>query len=131
MAKQKNDGKSMIDCLNILINELRHLQHDFNPKLQNELFMQNHFIIVCENVAACRLACYKHNFTLVDQIADLHISITSYEKFRSFETENFFTDKRYKNMKKFELKQSSFRTQISHRSFRSRPPDRKKKMFRV
>ena len=119
----------MIDCLNILINELRHLQHDFNSKLQNELFMQNHFIIVCENVAACRLTCYKHNFTLVDQIADLHISIISYEKFRSFETENFFIDKRYRDMKKFELRQSSFRTQIFYRSFRSRPSDRKKKCF--
>ena len=117
----------MIDCLNILIHELRHLQHDFNPELQNELFMQNHFIIVCENVAACRLTCYKHNFTLVDQIADLHISIISYEKFhRSFETENFFTDRRYRGMKNFRLKQS-FRIQIPHRSFKSRPPDRKKK----
>ena len=131
MTKQKNNDKSMIDCLNILVNELRHLQHDLNPKLQNELFMQNHFIIVCENVVACRLTCYKHSLTLIDQIADLHTSITSYEKFRSFETENFFTDKRYKSMKKFEFKQSSFRTQIFYRSFKFRPPDRKKKMFRM
>ena len=129
MTKQKNDDKSMIDCLNILINELRHLQHNLNSKLQNELFMQNHFIIACENVAACRLTCYKHSSTLIDQIADLHISITSYEKSRSFETKNFFTDKRYKSMKKFEPKQSSFRTQILYRSFRSRSSDRKKKCF--
>ena len=129
MTKQENDGKSMIDCLNILINELRHLQHDLSPKLQNELFMQNHFIIVCENVVACRLTCYKHNLTLIDQIVDLHTSIISYEKFHR-ETKNFFIDKRYKNMKNFKLKQS-FRTQILHRSFRSRPSDRKKKMFCV
>ena len=132
MTKQKNDGKSMIDCLNILVNELRHLQHDFSPELQNELFMQNHFIIVCENVAACRLTCYKHSLTLIDQIADLHTSIISYEKsHRSFETKNFFTDKRYKGMRKFEFKQSSFRIQIFYRSFRFRSSDRKKKMFRM
>ena len=132
MAKQKNNGKSMIDCLNILVNELRHLQHDFNLELQNELFMQNHFIIVCENVAACRLTCYKHSLTLTDQIADLHTSIISYEKsHRSSETKNFFTDRRYRSMKKFKFKQSSFRTQIFYQSFRSRPPDRKKKMFRM
>ena len=92
--------------------------------------MQNNFIIACENVAACRLTCYKHSLTLVDQIADLHILITSYEKsYRSFETKNFFIDKRYKGMRKFKFKQSSFRVfnQIFHRSFRSRPPDRKKK----
>ena len=117
----------MINCLNILVNELRHLQHNLSLELQNELFMQNYFIIVCENIAACQLACYKHNFTLVNQIADLHISITSYEKsHRSFKTENFFTDKRYKGMGNFKSKQS-FRAQIPHRSFRSRPPDRKKK----
>ena len=121
----------MIDCLNILINELRHLQHDLNPELQNELFMQNYFIIVCKNVTACRLTCYKHSPTLIDQIVDLHISIISYEKsHRSSETENFFIDRRYRNMKNFKLKQS-FRAQILHRSFRSRPPDRKKKMLRV
>ena len=39
MSKQKNEGKSMIDCLNILVNELRHLQHDLNFELQNETFM--------------------------------------------------------------------------------------------
>ena len=118
----------MIDCLNILVNELRHLQHGLNPKLQNKLFMQNHLITACENVAACRLTCYKHSLTLIDQIADLHISIISYEKFhRSFETENFFTDRRYRGMKKFKFKQSSSRAQISYQSFRSRPPDRKKK----
>ena len=125
MAKQKNDNKSMIDCLNILVNELRHLQHGLSPELQNELFMQNHFITVCENVTACRLTCYKHNPTLADQIADLHISIISYEKSHR-ETENFFIDRRYRSMKNFRLKQS-FRTQIFHRSFKSRPPDRKKK----
>ena len=128
MAKQKNDDKSMIDCLNILINELRHLQHGLNLELQNELFMQNHLITAYENVAACRLTCYKHSPTLADQIADLHISITSYEKsHRSSETENFFTDRRYRNMKKFKPKQSSSRAQILYQSFRSRPPDRRKK----
>ena len=115
----------MIDCLNILVNELRHLQHGFSPELQNELFMQNHFIIVCENVAACRLACYKHSPTLIDQIADLHTSIISYEKSHR-ETKNFFTDRRYRSMGNFKFKQS-FRAQIFHRSFRFRPPDRKKK----
>ena len=115
----------MIDCLNILVNELRHLQHGLSPELQNELFMQNHLITACEDVAACRLTCYKHSPTLADQIADLHTSITSYEKSHR-ETENFFTDRRYRGMGNFRLKQSS-RAQIPHRSFRSRPPDRKKK----
>ena len=39
MTRQKNEEKSMIDRLNILVNDLRHLQHGLSPELQNELFM--------------------------------------------------------------------------------------------
>ena len=97
MSKQKNEGKSMIDCLNILVNELRHLQHGFNFELQNEIFMQNHLIIECEKMPTCQLACYKHSPTLADQITDLHTSINAYEKSHrsDSETENFFIDRRY------------------------------------
>ena len=127
-GKVENVDKSIIDCLNILVNDLRHLQYKLNPKLQNKLFMQNHLIIVCENMAPCQLACYKYNFTLIDQIVDLHSSITLYKKFhRLFETKNFFIDRRYRDMEKFQLKQLSFRVQIFYRSFKSRPSDRKKK----
>ena len=134
MFKQKNENKSMIDCLNILVNELRHLQHDFNSELQNETFMQNHLIIECEKMSTCQLTCYKHSPTLADQITDLHTSINVYEKSHKsdFETENFFIDRRYhrnnNNDRKFQPRQSSssFRVFIFYQS-RSKPSNRRKK----
>ena len=137
MIKQENEGKSMIDCLNILVNELRHLQHDFSLELQNEIFMQNQLIIGCEKMPTCQLTCYKHSSTLTDQIIDLHTSINAYEKSHrsGSETENFFIDRRYhrgsdrgSNNQKFQFRQSSFRVFIFYQS-RSRPPRGKKKCF--
>ena len=121
MFRQENEGKSMIDCLNILVNELRHLQHGLSPELQNETFMQNHLIIECEKVPTCQLTCYKHSPTLADQIIDLHTSINAYEKFHrsGSGTENFFTDRRYhrgsdrgSNNQKFQFRQSSSSSRI-------------------
>ena len=128
MNKQKNKDKSMIDCLNILINELRHLQHGLSPELQNETFMQNYLIIECEKVPTCQLTCYKHSLTLADQIIDLHTIINVYEKFHKSKTKNFFIDRRYHNDRKFQSRQSSFSVFIFYQS-RSRLSREKKKCF--
>ena len=134
MSKQKNEDKSMIDCLNILVNELRHLQHGLNFELQNETFMQNHLIIECEKMSACQLTCYKHSLTLADQITDLRTIINVYEKSHQSKTKNFFTDRRYhrdsNNDRKFQSRQSSSRVFIPYQS-RSGPSTnrRKKKCF--
>ena len=134
MIRQKNEGKSMIDCLNILVNELRHLQHGLSPELQNETFMQNYLIIECEKMSTCQLTCYKHSPTLTDQITDLHTTINAYEKFHKsdFGTENFFTDRRYhrdsNNDRKFQFRQSSFRVFIFYQ-LRFKSSRGKKKCF--
>ena len=117
-----NENKSTLNCLKILIKDLRDMQHGLDPNLQNEQFMQNQLIIVCEEVPACRFACYKPNSTLAGQIIDLKNSIISYEKTHRSEnyqmdTENFFTDRRYRgNDRKFQPRQSSSRAFISYRS---------------
>ena len=118
-----NERKSTLNCLKILIKDLRDMQHDLDPNLQNEQFMQNQLIIVCEKVPTCRFACYKPNSTLARQITDLKNSITSYEKiYRSenyqMNTKNFFTDRRYRggNDRKFQFCQSSSRALIPYRS---------------
>ena len=41
MTKTKNENKSTLDCFKILIKNLRDMQHDLDPNLQNEQFMQN------------------------------------------------------------------------------------------
>ena len=101
MIKSENQGKSTMNCLKILINDLRHMQHGLAFNLQNEDFMQNHLIIACENVSACRFACYKPSPTLIGQIIDLQTSISTYEKTHlnhqigAYQTKNYFTDRRF------------------------------------
>ena len=101
MIKLENQNKFTLNCLKIFINDLRHMQHGFAFNLQNENFMQNHLIITCENVLACRFACYKPNLTLTGQIIDLQIFISTYEKIHLnhqieiYQAENYFTDRRF------------------------------------
>ena len=116
MTKFENQNKFTLNCLKILINDLRHMQHGLAFNLQNEDFMQNHLIITCEKMSACRFACYKSNVTLVDQISDLQTSISTYEKIHLnhqieiYQTENYFTDRR------FHEKQSATRSRFLNRS---------------
>ena len=96
MKKSENEKKSTLNCLKIFINNLRHLQHDLDFQFQIELFMQNHLIIVCQKMFACRFACYKFNVTLTGQITDLKNSIISYEKTHSiYATDTYFIDRRH------------------------------------
>ncbi len=94
-----NEGKSVEECLQLLIKQLRHLQHGLNPKLRSEKFIHNKLINACQDVTACQYACFKLSDSLVGLINDLRSSIIIYQKANSanfpetFET--FFTDRRY------------------------------------
>ena len=41
----KSEGKSTEDCLQLLLNDLRHLQHGLNPNLYNNNFLHNKLIV--------------------------------------------------------------------------------------
>ena len=45
--KSENAGKSTLDCLQLLIKELRHLQHGLNPDLCLDKFLYNKLINAC------------------------------------------------------------------------------------
>ena len=53
----KNEGKSTGDCLQLLLNNLRHLQHGLDTNLRNDDFLYNKLIVACQDVAACQAAC--------------------------------------------------------------------------
>ena len=122
MIKFENQNKFTLNCLEILINDLRHMQHDFAFNLQNEDFMQNHLIMTCENMSTCRFACYKPNVTLTGQISDLQIFISTYEKTHFNHFEIYFIDRR------FHGRQFAARPRFLNRSFdrfsRDRDSDR-------
>ena len=136
MRKSENEGKSTLDCLDIFINNLRHLQHGLDSQLQTELFMQNHLITACEEVPACRFACYKFNATLAGQITDLKNSISTYEKTHpKYATDTYFIDRRYHGRPFSSRPQQRYLDRPPDDSDRSfipyRPPaNRKKKGFK-
>jgi hypothetical protein len=112
MIKSENESKFIEKCLQLLIKNLRHRQHDLNSKLRTEKFIHNKLINACQDVFACQYVCFKLSDSLVDLIDDLRSSIVIYQKVNSanftetFET--FFIDRRYH-------KNFSFRINQNHR----------------
>ncbi len=94
-----NEEKSIEECLQLLIKNLRHLQHDLNFELRSKKFIHNKLINACQDVFVCQYACFKLSDSLIDLINDLRSSIIIYQKVNSanfLETfEAFFIDKRY------------------------------------
>ncbi len=94
-----NESKSAEECLQLLIKQLRHLQHGLNSELRSEKFIHNKLINACQDVFVCQYVCFKLSDSLVDLINDLRSSIIIYQKTNSsnfIETfETFFIDKRY------------------------------------
>ena len=43
----KNKSKSIGDCLQLLLNDLRHLQYSLNANLCNDDFLYNKLIVAC------------------------------------------------------------------------------------
>ena len=93
MSNPKNEGKSMKECLMLMIKELRHLQHGLDPELRTDRFIHNKIINACQDVSACQCACKKPSDSLAGLINDLKSSINTFQKSNASET--FFTDRRY------------------------------------
>lgn len=74
----KNEGKPMEECLEQLIDELRHLQHGLDPELQTDRFIHNKLINACQHLPACQYACFKSADSLAGLINDLRSSIINY-----------------------------------------------------
>ncbi len=78
-----NKDKSIEECLQLLIKQLRHLQHDLNLKLRSKKFIHNKFINACRNVFVCQFNCFKLSDSLINLINDLRSSIIIYQKANS------------------------------------------------
>jgi hypothetical protein len=114
-----NEDKSIEECFQLLIKNLRHLQHDLNSKLRSEKFIHNKLINACQDVFACQYVCFKLSNSLVDLINDLRSSIIIYQKVNSanfFETfETFFIDRRYHKNFSSRIDNFSFRVNQNRR----------------
>jgi hypothetical protein len=96
-----NESKSMNECLQLLIKELCHLQHDLESILRIDDFIHNKLINACQKISACQYACFKSNDSLTKLINDLKSSIIIYQKthfiefFFLIEFTVHFIDRRY------------------------------------
>jgi succinate dehydrogenase/fumarate reductase-like Fe-S protein len=79
MNRTENEEKSMNKCLQLLIKELRHLQHDLESTLRIDDFIHNKLINACQKISACQYACFKSSEILTKLINDLKSSITTYQ----------------------------------------------------
>jgi hypothetical protein len=92
----KNTGKSTHDCLQLLIKELRHLQHGLDYNLRTDNFLHSKLVTACQKLPSCQYACFKPSDSLAGLINDLQSSITTYEESHPNEsTQAFFTDRRF------------------------------------
>lgn len=89
-----NTGKPTLECLQLLIKELRHLQHSLDQPFQSDTFLHNKLVLACRELPACQYACYKPSETLPGLMNDLQSSIITYEKTHST-SDAFFTDRRF------------------------------------
>ena len=101
IARTENSSKTTLDCLKLLITELRHLQLGLDLELRTEKLLRNKLISACQTLTACQYACYRPSDNLAGLIEDLRSSITTYEKTNGGNNNAFFTDRRY-------YKQNSF-----------------------
>ncbi len=116
-----NKDKSIEECLQLLIKQLRHLQHGLDSELRSEKFIHNKLINACQNVSACQYVCFKFSDSLADLINDLRSSIVIYQKANSIiETlKTFFIDRRYH--KNFSFRINNFSSRINQdRRFQNR-----------
>ena len=74
---EKNEGKPMEECLQLLIKDIRHLQHGLDVELCTDKFIHNKLINACQDVPACQYACFKPADGLAGLINDLRSSTSS------------------------------------------------------
>jgi hypothetical protein len=122
-----NEDKSMNECLQLLIKELRHLQHDLESTLRIDDFIHNKLINACQEISACQYACFKSSDSLTRLINDLKSSIVIYQKahFIEFsfliEFTTLFTDRRYHRNFSSRIGQNrEYQDREQHRGYQNR-----------
>jgi hypothetical protein len=74
----KNAEKPLIDCLIILVQELRTIQSTLDPNFRNDHVLLNQLVTACRGHPACRMACFKPADTVPKMVNDLQSSIVTY-----------------------------------------------------
>src|SRR5438045_6686287 len=94
-----NIGKSIYECLQLLIDKLCKQQHSLNPEFRMQTFMTNKLVMACQGVPACRIAVSNPGENLSQLINKLQSSIIAWEKENTNQGTlgTYFTDRRHHN----------------------------------
>lgn len=93
--KNEEKQKSTLDCLLLLVNELRQLQLSLDPEYGTDKCLHIKLLNVCRGIPAYQFACFKPSDTSTGLINDLQSSIiTSKENSKASSTQ-LFTDRCY------------------------------------
>ncbi len=94
---EKNEGKPMEECLQLIIKDLCHMQYGLHVELCTDKFINNKTINVCQDVPACQYICFQPADELASLINDLRFSIITFQKAKPNNTQTrvFFIDRRY------------------------------------
>jgi hypothetical protein len=122
MNRAENEEKSMNECLQLLIKELRHLQHDLESILCIDDFIHNKLINACQKISACQYACFKSSDILTELINDLKSSIIIYQKSHFIIEFIFFIDRRYHRNFQFRINQNrrEYQNREQNREYQNR-----------
>jgi hypothetical protein len=80
-----------------LIDEMWQLQRGLAKDLQNDTTFYNKLLTACQDVSACKPACFRPATTLAGLISDIKSSIATYSK-QEQGIESFYTDRRYRSL---------------------------------
>jgi hypothetical protein len=77
---EKNKGKKLSECFNMMVERMRLLQHGLDKGLQGDRFYYNQLMVACEGVEACRFACQKPAESLPGFINNLRSSTATHDR---------------------------------------------------
>ncbi|KAI0991738.1 hypothetical protein K3495_g16449, partial [Podosphaera aphanis] len=128
-----NPEKSKLECLQLTIDRLQHIQQGLSEKYQFEHTLRDQVINACQGIKACNLALYKPANTFEGVCSELRSSIATYERSKSqhssFASENdhdhHWTDRTYVGRGINQRQNNSHKLQESKTSRGSFPSDRR------
>lgn len=75
---EKNEGKLIKECLQLLIKNFHHLQYRLDTELRTDKYIHNIFISIGQDILACQYACFKSTDNPARLINNLHSSIITF-----------------------------------------------------
>lgn len=85
----KNEGKTLMECFDILISDLNRIQSSIPARYQDDESAKDRLQLACRDVAACKMACFKSNVTYEGLSADIRNSIATETRLENISKSTF------------------------------------------